>query len=219
MHDIGSLPHTNVSSASGINEARLIVGSANYETLTQSGPSHAFLYDGTMHDLGTLGGSQSFAAAINKAGVIVGSSEIPGDPSNPQSDAFVYRDGLMYDLNDLIHKSKTKWTQLEQANAISEKGQITGWGFNDNDLRSFILTPVRVAFEQLATQLSEITLAPTALSNVEMAESLHEAEDVRGTCSMIAEALKDLQSGGISIALQGQLIADATAISVAVGCD
>ena len=120
-----------------------------------------------MRDLGTLGGPQSFAAAINKEGVIVGSSDIPGDPSNPQSDAFVYRDGVMYDLNDRIHQSKTTWTQLAQATAINERGQITGWGFNDNGLRSFILTPVRVAFRILATQLSEITLAQAALSNAE----------------------------------------------------
>ena len=219
MHDIGSLPHTNVSSASGINDEGLIVGSANNETSTQTGPTHAFLYDGTMHDLGTLGGPQSFAAAINRSAVIVGSSEISGDPSNPQSDAFVYRDGKMYDLNDLIHKSKTTWTQLQQANAINERGQITGWGFNSNGLRSFILTPVRVAFDELARELSKTTLGSTASRHVEMAESYYQAEDVRATCSMMSAALENLRGGEMPTALRQQLVGDATAIWIAVGCD
>jgi probable HAF family extracellular repeat protein len=218
MHDIGSPPHTNVSSASGINKAGHIVGSASYETLTESGPTHAFFYDGTMHDLGTLGGLQSYSAAINEADVIVGSSDISGDSLYPSA-AFVYREGRMYDLNDLIHRSKTKWMQLEQANAINDKGQITGWGFNDNGLRSFILTPVGVAFEELADQLREISLIPAAIHHIEMAESLNKTHDVQGACSMIAETITDLQGGAILMARQMELVADAAALSVAIGCE
>lgn len=219
MHDIGSLPNTNVSSAAAINDRGHIVGSANYATLTDTGPSHAFLYDGTMHDLGTLGGPQSFASAINKSGVIVGSSEIAGDPSNPQSDAFVYRDGKMRDLNGLVNLPKTTWTQLWQANGINERGQITGWGFNANGLRSFIVTPVPVAMQELVDQLAVTPGAEIALGYAEIAKTSYDAEDLPGACSNIASTLEHLSKFERPAVSVAQISANVTAISIAMECD
>lgn len=34
----------------------------------------------------------------------------------------------MYDLNDRVDLSGTTWTQLFEANAINERGQIRRWG-------------------------------------------------------------------------------------------
>jgi len=48
-------------------------------------------------DLGTLGGRQSFAAAINNRGQIVGSSDTPTN----QTHGFLWEDGAMIDLGAL----------------------------------------------------------------------------------------------------------------------
>jgi probable HAF family extracellular repeat protein len=55
-----------------INEAGIIVGSS----FTSNGHVHAYVYDGTMHDLGSLGGPFDYSAAnaINDSGLIVGES-------------------------------------------------------------------------------------------------------------------------------------------------
>lgn len=49
----------------------------------------------TITDLGTLGGTESFAYAINEPGQIVGLSRLPGDTTNH---AFLYRKGELTDL-------------------------------------------------------------------------------------------------------------------------
>jgi probable HAF family extracellular repeat protein len=88
MHDLGG----STGIASAINNVGEIVGGVAF-----AAGEHAFLYDGTMHDLGTLpGGIHSRALAINSFGTIVGESY---DFQNlPQ--AFVY-DGMMHFLGTL----------------------------------------------------------------------------------------------------------------------
>jgi uncharacterized delta-60 repeat protein len=75
--DLGTLsgfaPHE--SRANGINNNRQVVGFST----TESEDTHAFLWDGTMHDLGALSGSTfSTATGLNDAGVAVGQSATSG---------------------------------------------------------------------------------------------------------------------------------------------
>ena len=70
-----------------------------------------------VRDLGTLGGPHSQANAINSAGVIVGTSNIPG---SDKPHAFVWRRGVMSDLGALAGG----WSE---ATAMNEDGVIVGW--------------------------------------------------------------------------------------------
>ena len=99
--------------AHGINDAGSITG----EFFAVPGTFHAFLYrGGTVTDLGTLGGSQSFGNAINNAHQVTGTADTAnGGPR----DAFLYAEGAMRDLGSL-HGSGSA------AYAINGRGQVVG---------------------------------------------------------------------------------------------
>ena len=91
-----------------------------------------------MTDLGTLGGMNSYANAINSNGETVGYSWKTGVLGDY---AFLYNDGLMTDLNTLIDPT-SGWT-LESAQAINDNGWIAGYGIGpDGQTQAFLLTPV-----------------------------------------------------------------------------
>jgi probable HAF family extracellular repeat protein len=98
---------------------------------------HAQLYsNGTLNDLGTLGGSNSWAYAINTAGEVVGDAYT----ANSADHAYLYSNGKMTDLNSLIDPN-SGWT-LETATGINDNGQIVGWGTNaSGQTDAFLLTP------------------------------------------------------------------------------
>jgi probable HAF family extracellular repeat protein len=133
--DLGTLPGELTSEAFGINSRGWVAGVSGSPT----GPSHAFLYrNGQMRDLGTLEGGQSFGAAINDDGLVVGDSLVDAGEHH----AFVY-DTAMRDLNDRINPA-SGWT-LEFATGINGAGMITGVGVIDGEEHGFLLTPVRPA--------------------------------------------------------------------------
>jgi probable HAF family extracellular repeat protein len=93
-----------------------------------------------MVDLGTLpGGHTSLPRSINILGHVVGQSDL-ADPTLG-SHAFLYSNGVMKDLNNLI-SHKSGWI-LANASGINDRGQIIGDGFlNGIPGEAFILTPV-----------------------------------------------------------------------------
>ncbi len=96
----------------------------------------AFLYDdGVVTELGSLGGTWSAAFDINLSGDIVGEAS-----TGTEYHAFLYRDGQMNDLNDLIPPD-TGWT-LVGAYGINSRSEIVGRGFmSDGEQRAFVLRP------------------------------------------------------------------------------
>jgi probable HAF family extracellular repeat protein len=85
---------------------------------------HAFLWKhGRLIDLGTLGGLESEAQAVNDQGQVVGWADTKRTDSDdcPVGHAFVWENGKMTDLGTLPGGKES------EAVAINNKGQIIGW--------------------------------------------------------------------------------------------
>ena len=135
MQDLGTLPGGGGSSASAINDSGQVAGGSDCGPACQ----HAVLWSsgkGSILDLGVLpGASYSSAYGINNHGAVVGSSGYSADH------AFVWTPtGGMQDLNNLIPQN-TGWS-LQDAFAINDKGQISGFGDLNGQERGFLLTPI-----------------------------------------------------------------------------
>jgi probable HAF family extracellular repeat protein len=115
VRELGVLPGGVFSGASALNDVGQIVGWSE---------NNAFLWeDGQMIDLGF-----GFAADINNAGVIVGSSSI-------------WIDGVMSNLNDLVPQGSglTIWS----ANSINDAGQIAATAYDAlNRPHAVLLNPM-----------------------------------------------------------------------------
>jgi probable HAF family extracellular repeat protein/T5SS/PEP-CTERM-associated repeat protein len=130
MQDLGTLGG-DYSSADTINESGQVVGVSR---LADNTTLRAFLWDGSMQDLGALTWTHSAAYDINDNGQVVGALQ-----TGQTSHAFVWADGQMQDLNDLI-PSGSGWV-LSEAHAINDKGRIVGFGTFDGQTRAFLLEP------------------------------------------------------------------------------
>lgn len=124
MTDLGIIESSgsdNESAANDLNDAGIVVGYASAGKKRGSPVSHAFLYDGTMHDLGTLGGASSSAYSVNNQGTVVGYSQ----KADGTSAYFLHTDDLgMVELAPLITNlpEGAEFVVVE----INDGGQILG---------------------------------------------------------------------------------------------
>ncbi|MFC1825370.1 PEP-CTERM sorting domain-containing protein [Thermodesulfobacteriota bacterium] len=125
------------SVARDINNAGLVIGDINNTAYLWDTENVTILGD---RSLGTLGGSKSHGIGINEFGSVVGYSKTADDVWN----AFLYKDGSMMNLNDLVD---TGDFTLAYANDINEVGQIVGTMISnlDGSEHSFLLNPTDVA--------------------------------------------------------------------------
>jgi probable HAF family extracellular repeat protein len=156
MQPLGSLGGS-ITLPWAINNAGQVAGTS----LTSAGAYHVFLYsNGKMQDLGALNSGAAFAYDINNVGQIVGQSNAVGQDL---PHGFLYTDGAMYDLNNLITDAPPGCI-VETASGINDQGQIAatarnGWGED----RAVLLTPTAVPLPSAAAMaISAATLLAAA---------------------------------------------------------
>src|SRR5215208_5346975 len=134
-----------------------------------------------VEDLGTLGGSRSWASAINDSGEVVGYSYLAGDQNKH---AFLYKDGKMTDLLTLGGTSS-------EAKGINKSGQVVGWSDNSSGERRAFLYDSTNGMKDLNDSIpadsgGTIEEATAINSNGEIAATMW-PDSMRNLCSPYAE--------------------------------
>jgi probable HAF family extracellular repeat protein len=107
-------PNTGNSAAWGINASGAVVGQSSVGNATQA----TVFSNGSVHTLGTLGGTNSYGYGINASGQVVGVS----DTASGAQHGFVTRaDGTLADIGPVNGGGSSA------ANAINDLGQVTGY--------------------------------------------------------------------------------------------
>jgi probable HAF family extracellular repeat protein len=126
IHDLGTIAggSTSTSNGLGLNNAGIIVGSTIIHRPINDPPSEkyiqAFIDMGRlMINIGTLGGIESVATAINESNQVVGSSTLSNEPQPYH--AFLFSGGSMIDLGSLGGSS--------EAFGINQSGKVVGGSY------------------------------------------------------------------------------------------
>jgi probable HAF family extracellular repeat protein len=147
VHDLGNLGGTvNTGSlgagtvAFAINNRDMVAGQSD---LPGDNAFHPFLWtrETGMMDLGVLPGDLVGAGLnMNNRGEIVGASVSAPGPASGNPRAFLWREGAMADLNDLIPADAPLY--LLTAFGINDEGDIIGFGVTgEGDVHGFLATP------------------------------------------------------------------------------
>jgi probable HAF family extracellular repeat protein len=135
LTDMGALPGVNTSQADWVNASGVSVGvstNSSIDPLTRAPAAVAVVWkDGEIANLGTLGGYESTALAINDRGQIAGfaTNAIP-DPVGcfgfgAQCRAFLWQDGVMQDLGTLGGPDAL-------AGFVNNRGQVVGVSYTNS---------------------------------------------------------------------------------------
>jgi probable HAF family extracellular repeat protein len=144
--DLGTLPGGATSTGVGINASGQVTGWSDTNTNDPNHLfAHAFIYtpgaNPSMLDLGTLGGSYSFAEGINASGQVTGRSLL----ASGEERAFLYSSGTMTDLGTLGGSSS-------QGYGINDSGWITGSADIDaTTYHAFLYNPNTFMMSDLGT--------------------------------------------------------------------
>jgi probable HAF family extracellular repeat protein len=125
--------------------------------------THAFLFrNGALSDIDGLNSAYSLALGMNNLGDVVGLFEAAHFASwqSTVGNAFLYHNGVMYDLNWLLDGSGDGWL-LYSATSINDNGWIVGQGWRHGDhLEPFLAIPndgkpagIQTRFVNVSTRL------------------------------------------------------------------
>jgi probable HAF family extracellular repeat protein len=143
MTDLGVFPGDEEAGASAINNLGVIVGTTgrtDMETYEQF--YKPFIYENGVMRTIPVPGTESYAADVNDAGVVVGTMRAGGAVTNWH--AYIYQNGVVTNLNSV--KPTGTGLHLAYANAINDAGQIAGVAMDATGrYHAFLLTPGGVA--------------------------------------------------------------------------
>jgi probable HAF family extracellular repeat protein len=138
LTDLGALPTLNDSTPTWISDSGLIVGFGTnglIDPLTGLAVLRGVLYNGGgVIDLGTFGGRESIANAVNNRGQVVGcaATAVPDPYGNmcsgqgsQQTRAFLWENGVMKDLGTLGGPDAV-------AVVVNERGQVAGFSLTNS---------------------------------------------------------------------------------------
>ena len=231
-----ALPFLGENTYNGANDVN-----ATGEAVGWSGPSVTevspvfYPASGGALDLGGLGGTEGSAFALNNRGSVVGYSYTAGNQSRH---AFVYRDGRLWDLNQLV-AADSDW-ELIAATDINDVGQIVGFGCKGSRVvppascmdangtntfrRAFLLTPVVsvVDLEDIVISLDlPQGLQTSLLAKLAAARRAIDAGRTRTACNLLAALASEVeaQSGkGLTTAQAELLLQTLRLIQTDLGC-
>ena len=147
-HDLGNLGGKGNPDLLAIGNIANAINShgqiAGVSAMAGNTTTHAFLWTrerGKMLDLGVLSGDVNSAGlGINDFGEMVGASFGAAGPINGNPRPFLWKNGMMTDLNNLIPANSP--LHLLTAFGINDAGEIVGFGVtNTGDLHAFLATP------------------------------------------------------------------------------
>jgi probable HAF family extracellular repeat protein len=145
LTDLGALPGTNSSAASGINSRGWIAGYSEngvIDPLTGFPETNAALWkDGQIINLGTLGGNESLAISVKDGGQVVGLATINRTPDpfsflGAPTHTFIWQNGVMRDLGTLGGPDS-----FPSAGGINERIRLVAGGSYTNSAPNAVATP------------------------------------------------------------------------------
>jgi probable HAF family extracellular repeat protein len=171
-HDLGNLGGTVNTAILGPGNVAFAINNRGEVTgqsdLVGNNTFHPFLWTKAtgMLDLGVLPGDLVGAGtAMNNRGEVVGASVSAPGPASGNPRAFVWKQGVMTDLNTLIPANSPLY--LMTSFAINDAGEIVGFGMTEGgDLHGFLATPTSSEIgENIDALVSQGPARPASLSD------------------------------------------------------
>lgn len=157
---------SRVSSSADINDQNEIVGTYTCRVDRDLKQGSWIYRNGTMTDLGNLGGKENYAAAINNVGQVVGWSDRKVDGARVVH-AYLWQDGVIKDLGTLGEDHS-------YATAINDAGHVVGIAYSDDSVQ-------RKAFSYRNGQMKEL---PTCAGNVITPKAINNRGQIVGLFSV-----------------------------------